>query len=81
MAEKIEACPWCGEVPERFVQMDGRIAVKCTRPGTETQYDCHAQGPYMASQQNAVAAWNRVARLVELGKRYEQGAGALKEKA
>lgn len=49
-------CPWCGAAADIF---DDLNSVKCG------SYSCDARGPYTATSAEAIAAWNRVAALVQ----------------
>lgn len=54
MAEKLKACPYCGDGdPEITGDSFGRW-IACTAGS-----DCMARGPAMRTEAEAIAAWNR----------------------
>jgi glutaredoxin len=55
---KIEACPWCGKDPKMLFYRVGCPA-------------CGMAGPNKDANAAAVRAWNRLARLAELGRLVE----------
>ena len=52
----IEPCMWCGNLDLRVTQNPGYEYVHCRA--------CEAYGPIKESQQEAIEAWNEVARIV-----------------
>ena len=69
--DEIEPCPWCAsraETRERSAAFDEDE--QDADPGASTDWraycvmnlSCCASGPYCATEEEAIAAWNRVAR-------------------
>ena len=63
MTERIEPCPWCDRESKPSLRVEQPVR-DYGDPGAQVSHECCAMSPWYESREDAIEAWNAIARKV-----------------